>query len=80
MNIPADKRLCLAHETDRQPRKPSVPPDWCERYRTCARHQAISQVPYDGSHVVATRVCLPGRTDAFIHIDAPPTESEGGEA
>jgi hypothetical protein len=78
MNIPTDKRLCLAHETDNQPRKQATPPAWCERHRTCARHQAISQAPYDGSHVVATRVCQPGQHDAFIDRDA--VESEGGEA
>ena len=78
MNILSDKRLCLAHETDNKPRKPTTAPAWCERYPVCARHQAISQAAYDGSHVVATRVCRPGLTDAFIHINE--TESEGGEA
>ena len=44
MLIPADKRLCLAHESDRQPKKRiSTPPAFCASYRTCVRHQAISE-------------------------------------
>ena len=81
MLIPADKRLCLAHESDRQPKKRiSTPPAFCASYRTCVRHQAISQVPFDGSHTASLRVCQPGKTDAYISIEAPVTESEGGEA
>lgn len=66
MTAPSDKILCLAHEHDRAPRKYKTPPAWCERYGTCLRHQAISQVPYDGSHAVKSRVCQPGKFDQFL--------------
>jgi len=67
--IPADKTLCLAHEHDRVVCNPRVPPAWCERLATCARHQAISRVPFDGSHHVKPRVCQAGQHDAFVAID-----------
>lgn len=75
--IPADKILCLAHEHDRAQRNPRVPPNFCDRLATCARHQAISRVPFDGSHVVKPRVCHAGQHDAFMAIDG--ADSEGGE-
>ena len=78
MLIPADKRLCLAHDRDRHrhlKERLTTLPEFCPRYRTCVRHQAISQVPYDGSHTASQRVCQPGKTDAYIDIDAPATES-----
>ncbi len=72
--IPADKILCLAHEHDRAPRNPRVPPNFCDRLATCARHQAISRVPFDGTHTAMTRVCQPGKHDAYI-----PLEGNDGE-
>ena len=69
MNTPADKIMCLAHAHDRTPRNHKTPPAWCERYRDCARHQAISQVPYDASHTVKPRVCQAGKFDQFLAVD-----------
>ena len=69
MNTPSDKIMCLAHAHDRTPRNHKTPPAWCERYVTCLRHQAISQVPYDGSHTVKSRVCMPGQFDQFLAVD-----------
>lgn len=74
--IPADKTLCLAHEHDRMPRNPRVPPDWCERLATCERHQAISRVQDDGTHTAQPRVCQPGKYDAYIPHGGQ--DSEGG--
>lgn len=65
MNIPEDNTLCLAHGNGRA----LLPPAWCERYVTCLRHQAISQVAYDGSHTVKPRVCMPGQFDQFLAVD-----------
>lgn len=76
--IAADKTLCLAHEHDKTPRNPRVPPDYCQRLATCARHQAISRMPFDGSNHVKPRVCLAGQHDAFVAIDG--ADSEGDEA
>ena len=77
MNTPADKLMCLAHANDRT----LLPPAWCDRYRDCARHQAISQVAYDGSHTVKPRVCKAGQFDQFLAADRSSiVESEGGEA
>ena len=70
MNVPEDKTLCLAHD---QYRAPS--PAWCERYRDCARHQAISQVANDISYTVEPRVCKAGKFDQFLAVD-----SEGSKA
>ena len=69
MNTPTDKIMCLAHAHDRTPRNPKTPPAWCELYRDCARHHAISQVPCDGSHTVKPRVCGAGQFDQFLAVD-----------
>lgn len=74
--IPEDKTLCLAHEHDRLPRKPGVPPDFCDRLVDCARHQAIGQTPHDGSHFIKQRVCQAGKHDAFVPIENQPVEDD----
>ena len=79
--IPADKILCLAHEHDRAPRNPRVPPNFCDRLATRARHQAISRFPFDGighTYHVNPRVCQPGKHDAYIPLEG--TDSDGEAA
>lgn len=56
--IIAAVRYCLAHATDHEPRFGKGAPNWCEKYRDCLRHQAISRTPFDGSGTVAN---LPDR-------------------
>ena len=65
MNAPEDKTLCLAHGNGRA----LLPPAWCERYRDCARHQAISQVANDISYTAEPRVCKAGKFDQFLAVD-----------
>ena len=55
--------LCLAHEHDKEPRKPRTPPQFCVRYIDCERHQAISR---NRTEEVIERVCKPGQLDAFL--------------
>lgn len=75
MNTTTDKTLCLAHPPGHTDMRKS-PATWCEKYRTCARHQSISLSPFDGSGTVHKRLCLTGQTNAFVPLDGPP---EGGQ-
>ena len=79
----ADKTLCLAHDHDRQIRKPTTPPAFCPRYIDCHRHQAIN-LGLNGTYTIKPRVCKPGQLDAFVPLHhlgkLQDGECEGSEA
>ena len=66
ISLPDDQPRCLAYPENRPFEKR---PEWCDRYVTCLRHQAISQDPFDGSHTVKQRVCQAGQFDQFLAVD-----------
>lgn len=66
--LPPDETMCLAHPPGHTDMRKS-PATWCEKYRTCARHQSISLAPFNGTHHVVRRYCAPGQFDAYIAVD-----------
>lgn len=68
MNLPLHISLtrCLAHPPGHTGK--GSPTTWCERLKTCARHQTISFDSFDGSATVTSRLC-DDDFEAFIAVD-----------
>ena len=66
--LPPDEILCLGHPVGHTNQRKS-PDHWCEKYKTCARHQSISLAPFDSGHKVVRRHCAAGQFDAYVPVD-----------